>query len=265
FFNYRGDRPRELSKAFVLDEEAWKNVPRGPFDRGDKINNLFYATMTNYETGLPVTGVAFAKPESMKNILGDVVSKNNLRQFRCAETEKFPHVTFFFNDYKEGPFNGEERLLVPSPTDVATYDQKPEMSANLVCEGVLSQLASNDCPSVLIVNFANADMVGHTGNFNAMVKAVEVVDACCGKIIDATMAIGGSLIITADHGNAERTWNTKTNSPDTAHTIFDVPLHLVGVDCELRENGILADIAPTVLQLLDIPTPKEMTGSSLIC
>ena len=265
FFNYRGDRPRELSKAFVLDEEAWENVPRGPFDRGDKINNLFYATMTNYETGLPVTGVAFAKPESMKNILGDVVSKNNLRQFRCAETEKFPHVTFFFNDYKEDPFNGEERLLVPSPTDVATYDQKPEMSANLVCEGVLAQLASNDCPSVLIVNFANADMVGHTGNFNAMVKAVEVVDACCGKIIDATMGIGGSIIITADHGNAERTWNTKTNSPDTAHTIFDVPLHLIGIDCELRENGILADIAPTVLQLLDIPTPKEMTGSSLIC
>ncbi len=264
FFNYRGDRPRELSKAFVLDDAQWAAVPRGPFKRGEKICDLFYATMTNYESGLPVSAVAFNKPEPMKNILGEVLSTNGLRQFRCAETEKFPHVTFFFNDYKEEPFEGEERLLVPSPTDVATYDQKPQMSAEGVCQGVLKQLASDDCPSVLIVNFANADMVGHTGNFDAIVKAVEVVDACCGRIIHATAKLGGSLIITADHGNAERTWNCETNSPDTAHTTFDVPLHVVGVDCVLRSDGILADIAPTILQLLGVVKPAEMTGASLL-
>jgi 2,3-bisphosphoglycerate-independent phosphoglycerate mutase len=265
FFNYRGDRPRELSKAFVLDDAQWEVVPRGPFDRGVRLHNLYYATMTNYESGLPVSAVAFNKPEPMKNILGEVLSKNNLQQFRCAETEKFPHVTFFFNDYKEEPFKGEERLLVQSPTDVATYDQKPQMSAESVCQGVLGQLASADCPQVIIVNFANADMVGHTGNFDAIVKAVEVVDECCGKIIHATTKLGGSLIITADHGNAERTWNFETNSPDTAHTTFDVPLHIVGVDCVLRSGGILADIAPTILQLLGIEKPKEMTGTSLLC
>jgi 2,3-bisphosphoglycerate-independent phosphoglycerate mutase len=265
FFNYRGDRPRELSRAFVLQDKAWAEVPRGSFDRGHKIDNLYYATMTNYESNLPVSAIAFNKPEPMKDILGAVLSKNNLRQFRCAETEKFPHVTFFFNDYKEDPFTGESRLLVPSPTEVATYDQQPEMSAEFVCDGVLAQLASDDCPTVLIVNFANADMVGHTGNFEAIVKAVEVVDKYCGKIIDATMAVGGSVIVTADHGNVERTWNCETNSPDTAHTTYDVPLHIVGIDCELREHGILADIAPTILQLIALPKPEEMTGTSLIC
>lgn len=265
FFNYRGDRPRELSKAFVFDDAQWAVVPRGPFDRGERLHNLFYATMTNYESGLPVSAVAFNKPEALKNILGDVLSKNNVQQFRCAETEKFPHVTFFFNDYREDPFEGELRVLVPSPTDVATYDLKPQMSAEYVCQEVLDQLKSADCPRVLIVNFANADMVGHTGNFDAIVKAVEVVDECCGRIINATTGLGGSLIITADHGNAERTWNIETNSPDTAHTTFDVPLHVVGVDCGLRKDGILADIAPTILQLLEIKKPDEMTGASLLC
>ncbi|HIA72205.1 MAG TPA: 2,3-bisphosphoglycerate-independent phosphoglycerate mutase [Phycisphaerales bacterium] len=265
FFNYRGDRPREISKAFVFDNEEWAGVPRGPFNRGEQIKSLYFATMTNYEAGLPVSAVAFKKPEPMKNILGAVLAKNKLRQFRCAETEKFPHVTFFFNDYKEEPFDGEERLLIPSPTDVATYDQKPEMSAHAVCQGVLDQLACEDCPSVIIVNFANADMVGHTGNLQAIIKAVEVVDECCGQIIEATLRVSGSVLITADHGNAERTWNSKTNSPDTAHTTFDVPLHLVGCSLALRDGGILADIAPTVLQLLDISKPEEMTGTSLLC
>jgi|TARA_B100000959_G_C14973715_1_gene620752 2,3-bisphosphoglycerate-independent phosphoglycerate mutase len=265
FFNYRGDRPRELSKAFVLSDDAWAGVPRGPFERGNRLRGLYFATMTNYESDLPVSAVAFDKPKPMKNILGEVLANNNLKQFRCAETEKFPHVTFFFNDYKEEPFSGEERLLVPSPTDVATYDQKPQMSAEGVCQGVLNQLAKDDFPDVIIVNFANVDMVGHTGNLPAIIRAVEVVDDCCGKIISATLAIGGTLVITADHGNAEQTWNTKTNSPDTAHTTFDVPLHLVGHDCRLRGGGILADIAPTILQLLGIQKPEEMTGESLMC
>jgi len=265
FFNYRGDRPRELSKAFVLSDTEWSNVPRGSFDRGSKFNDIYFATMTKYETGLPVSDVAFDKPPPMKNILGKVLSESGLQQFRCAETEKFPHITFFFNDYKEEPFKGEERLLVPSPTDVATYDQKPQMSAAEVCQGVVDKLETAPCPQVLIVNFANADMVGHTGNLKAIIKAVEVVDECCGRIIDATLAASGTLLITADHGNAERTWNDETQSPDTAHTTYDVPLHLVGIECKLRDGGILADIAPTILELLHIPKPSEMTGNSLIC
>ncbi len=267
FFNYRGDRPRELSRAFVLEDSEWNEVPRGPFTRGEMFNDLYFATMTNYESTLPVSAVAFDKPEAMKNILGEVLSLHNLKQFRCAETEKFPHVTFFFNDYKEQAFEGESRLLVPSPTDIATYDQKPQMSAEEVCQGVIDALADDDPPTVIIVNFANGDMVGHTGNLPAIIQAVEVVDACCGRIIDATLALGGSLIVTADHGNAERTWNAETNSPDTAHTVYDVPLHLVGTQWEsitLRSGGILADIAPTILHVLGIDQPVEMTGDSLI-
>ena len=223
--------------------------------------------MTNYESNLPVSGIAFDKPDPMKDILGDFLSQNGLKQFRCAETEKFPHVTFFFNDYREDPFDGEERLLVPSPTDVSTYDQKPEMSAEQVCKGVLDQLRGDCCPEVIIVNFANPDMVGHTGNLPAIIQAVEIVDACSGRIIEQTLALGGSLITTADHGNAERTWNPETDSPDTAHTNYDVPLHVIGErikDQSLRDGGILADIAPTMLQLLGIPKPAEMTGQSLI-
>jgi 2,3-bisphosphoglycerate-independent phosphoglycerate mutase len=267
FFNYRGDRPRELTKAFVLSDEDWKQVPRAPFVRGSKFNNLFFATMTNYESTLPVSGVAFEKPNAMKNIFGDVVSKNGLKQLRCAETEKFPHVTFFFNDYREHPFDGETRLLVPSPTDVSTYDQKPEMSAKQVCQGVLEAIRGDDCPDVIVVNFANPDMVGHTGNLQAIIKAVETVDSCSGRIIDAVLRLGGSLIVTADHGNAERTWNPETNSPDTAHTTYDVPLHVIGEgykELGLREGGVLADIAPTLLEMLGISIPTEMTGQSLL-
>ncbi|MBC8310371.1 MAG: 2,3-bisphosphoglycerate-independent phosphoglycerate mutase [Planctomycetes bacterium] len=267
FFNYRGDRPRELSRAFVLNDEEWSCVPRGSFSRGDEFKDLFFATMTNYESDLPVTAVAFNKPEPMKNILGDVLSSSGLTQLRCAETEKFPHVTFFFNDYRENPFDGEVRVLVPSPTDVSTYDQKPEMSAHQVCQIVVDALSRDQSPSVIIVNFANGDMVGHTGNLPAIINAVEVVDECCGKIIDATCNQGGTLIITADHGNAERTWNSETNSPDTAHTTYDVPLHLVGEQwnsAQLRSGGILADIAPTMLHIIGIQKPLEMTGCSLI-
>lgn len=266
FFNYRGDRPRELSRAFVLDDEAWNTVPRGSFSRGNAFTDLYFATMTNYESRLPVSAVAFDKPEPMKHILGKVLESNAIKQFRCAETEKFPHVTFFFNDYKEEPFDGETRLLVPSPTDVSTYDQKPEMSAEGVCQGVLDELAKDDGARVIIVNFANGDMVGHTGNLPAIITAVEVVDSCCGRIIDAVLALGGALIITADHGNAERTLIPNTNKPDTAHTTYDVPLHIVGEKFKnksLKQDGILADIAPTILNILEIPVPEEMSGTSL--
>ena len=267
FFNYRGDRPRELCRAFVLDDSAWAKVPRGPFSRGEKLLDVYFATMTNYESALPVSAIAFDKPEPLQHILGEVLATHGLQQFRCAETEKFPHVTFFFNDYRESPFEGEARLLVPSPTDVATYDQKPEMSAEGVCQGVLDELADEDSANVIIVNFANGDMVGHTGNLPAIVRAIEVVDACCGRIIDATLARGGSLIITADHGNAEQTVNQTTHKPDTAHTTYDVPLHIVGDSMKgatLRGGGILADISPTVLELLSITVPEEMTGTSLL-
>ena len=267
FFNYRGDRPRELTKVFVLDNNAWANVPRGGFDRGERYDDLMYVTMTNYESDLPVSAVAFDKPNPMKNILGGVVADAGLKQFRCSETEKFPHVTFFFNDYREEPFKGETRLLVPSPTDVTTYDQKPEMSAEEVCRGVLNQLESDDCPALIVVNFANGDMVGHSGNLPAIVKALEVVDRCTCRITEATLALGGSIIITADHGNAERTWNVELGCPDTAHTTYDVPLHVVGErwkDAEIQDGGILADIAPTMLAFLGIEKPQEMTGKSLV-
>ena len=267
FFNYRGDRPRELSRAFVLDDASWSDVSRGPFNRGNSFTNLYFATMTNYETGLPVSAVAFEKPNAMPYILGETLASNSITQFRCAETEKFPHVTFFFNDYREEPFEGETRLLVPSPTNVATYDQQPEMSAEGVCQGVLDELAKEDGARVIVVNFANGDMVGHTGNLPAIIAAIEVVDACCGKIIEAVIELDGALIITADHGNAERTRDPETNMPDTAHTTYDVPLHVVCNQFKgatLKPDGILADVAPTMLELLGIPSPKEMTGTSLL-
>ncbi|QOJ16853.1 MAG: 2,3-bisphosphoglycerate-independent phosphoglycerate mutase [Phycisphaeraceae bacterium] len=267
FFNFRGDRPREITKAFVLDDQAWRNVQGGGFDRGPRLANLYFCGMTGYEAGLPMTAVAFDKPPRMVGILGEAVSKHGLTQFRCAETEKFPHVTFFFNDYREEPFPGERRLLCPSPRDVSTYDQKPEMSAPAVCEGVLQRLAAPDCEALLVINFANPDMVGHTGNLHAAVKAVEVVDACVGRIIEAALKRGASLVITADHGNAEQMWSPEHNAPHTAHTVYDVPLHVVGEPWRgrpLRPGGRLADVAPTVLALMGLPQPPEMTGRCLL-
>jgi 2,3-bisphosphoglycerate-independent phosphoglycerate mutase len=307
FFNFRGDRPRELTKAFVLDEESWKKVPNavpvaggagggiarafGGFLRSGAVRhklhghndcdparsasgagpprNVFFCTMTGYEAGLKVSAVAFDKPPKMPNILGELISEAALTQFRCAETEKFPHVTFFFNDYREQPFAGERRELIPSPRDVTTYDQKPQMSAPGVCDAVLRRLSAPDCEPLIIVNFANPDMVGHTGNLQAAIKAVEVVDECVGKIVDATLKRNGSLIITADHGNAEQMWDPTTNSPHTAHTVYDVPLIIVGErfamsDFKLRSGGRLADIAPTILAMMGINQPPEMTGQSLL-
>ncbi|MGB7328976.1 MAG: 2,3-bisphosphoglycerate-independent phosphoglycerate mutase [Rubripirellula sp.] len=265
FMNYRGDRPRELTKAFVYDDGPWSKIEGGGFDRGAKIDNLYFATMAGYETGLPVE-VIFEKPAKMPHILGEYISSLGLHQFRCAETEKYPHVTFFFNDYRDEPFGEEDRGMAQSPRDVSTYDQKPEMSAEEVAAKVLSEIEKGEA-DIIVVNFANGDMVGHTGVLAAAVKAVETVDACVGKVVDATLAKGGSLVVTADHGNCEQMIDPETGGPHTAHTTFDVPLIVVEPGLEgkkLREGGRLADIAPTVLALMGLPKPDEMTGESLV-
>ena len=276
FFNFRGDRPREITKAFVLDDAAWHTVEGaktapdghaiGGFDRGARLADLFFATLAEYEKGLPVE-VVFRRPPKMKNILGEWLSTHGVRQFRCAETEKFPHVTFFFNDYREEPFDGETRTIVPSPKEVATYDLKPEMSAAGVRDAVLARLAAPDCEPVVIVNFANGDMVGHTGSLDAATRAVEVVDECVGAILDAVLARGGSAIVTADHGNAEEMWDARANCPHTAHTNYTVPCSVVGAEFRgrsLRGDGRLGDLAPTLLEMIGMPKPAEMTGKSLL-
>ena len=265
FLNYRGDRTREITKAFVLPDDQWDNIDGGGFDRGDQIQNLYFATMTGYETGLPVH-VIFEKPAKMPNILGEYVSALNLHQFRCAETEKYPHVTFFFNDYRDDPFSDEDRGMAASPRDVPTYDQKPEMSAEEVTAKVLSEIESEEA-DLIVVNFANGDMVGHTGVIEAAVKAVEKVDDCVGRIVQATLAKGGSLVVTADHGNCEQMIDPESGGPHTAHTTFDVPLIVVepGLEgCTLRTGGRLADIAPTLLELMGLPIPEQMTGEPLL-
>lgn len=266
FFNFRGDRPRELTMAFVLDDAAWAAVTGGGFERHGRPQRLRFVTLTAYEEGLPVT-VAFDKPPKLPEILGQVISEAGLTQFRCAETEKYPHVTYFFNDYREAPFAGERRTLVPSPRDVATYDLKPEMSAPAVCAAVLERLAAPDCEAAIIVNFANGDMVGHTGSLAATIRACEVVDECVGRIVDAALARDGALIVTADHGNAEQMWDPVACCPHTQHTNYLVPCVVVAEDVKgltLREDGRLADLAPTMLELLGLPKPQEMTGRSLL-
>lgn len=265
FMNYRGDRTREITKAFTFDDAAWKDIPGGGFDRGKKIDDLYFATMTGYETGLPVQ-VIFEKPSKMPNILGEVVAEAGLQQFRCAETEKYPHVTFFFNDYRDDPFNGEDWGMAASARDVSTYDQKPEMSAEAITAQVIEHLQAGE-NDLYIVNFANGDMVGHTGVLKAAIEAVEKVDDCVGRIVAATLAAGGSLVVTADHGNCEQMINPETGGPHTAHTTYTVPLIVVDPDSRgksLRTGGRLADIAPTILALMGLPKPTEMTGESLV-
>jgi len=270
FFNFRGDRPREITKAFVLDEFPYLTVDkdgrekRMGFDRGRKLN-LYYVTMTAYETGLPVQ-VAFAKPPKMKGLFGEYLSGLGLRQFRCAETEKYPHVTFFFNDYRDEPFPGEDRHLVPSPRDVTTYDQKPEMSAHPVTDEVVRRIESGAYDAI-IMNYANGDMVGHTGVLEAAVRGVEAVDAGVGRVVEATLRAGGALIITADHGNCEQMIDPQTGGPHTAHTTYDVDLIVVDDrfrSRRLRTGGRLADIAPTLLSMMGLDPPPEMEGCSLI-
>jgi 2,3-bisphosphoglycerate-independent phosphoglycerate mutase len=258
FYNYRGDRPRELTRAFVMNDFTG-------FDRGPKLD-LYYATMTEYESGLPVNVIS-PKPEALKNILGQIVSEAGIAQFRCAETEKNPHVTFFFNNYRKEPFSGEERACPASPK-VPTYDMQPEMSepdvARLATEAILSGKYG-----LIVVNFANPDMVGHTGSLAAAIKAVEATDRGVGELLVALAKVQGRAVILADHGNCEQMWDPVHNSPHTSHTLNLVETFVVGAGftaakTKMRAGGRLADVAPTVLQLMGLPKPPEMTGESLI-
>ena len=264
FFNYRGDRPREITKAFMYDDNRFKQEKNGGFVRKTRPTNLYFATMTAYEEGLPVHPI-FAKPEKMKDILGMYIAANGLSQFRSAETEKFPHVTFFFNDYREPPFDHEDRKMADSPK-VTTYDQQPEMSAAQVTDIVLAALEKGD-EDFYVVNYANGDMVGHTGNLPAAIQAVETVDACVGRLLEKLQALGGAAIVTADHGNCEQMWDPIHNCPHTSHTTYDVRLLLVDDRFKgrvLRTGGCLADVAPTLLKVMGLPQPAEMTGKSLL-
>ncbi|TKJ33207.1 MAG: phosphoglycerate mutase (2,3-diphosphoglycerate-independent) [Planctomycetes bacterium B3_Pla] len=256
FFNFRGDRPREITRALV--EPNFKE-----FNRTAK-PDIYFVCMTEYDATIPAR-VAFPKLPKMKNILGAYWGSLGLKQFRCAETEKYAHVTFFFNDYAEKPFPGEDRQIVPSPR-VRTYDLKPEMSVYEVTDVVLERLDSNQY-DVVVVNFANPDMVGHTGILEAAIRAAETVDECVGKILEKVKSLGGAAIITADHGNFEKMIDRSPENPHTAHTIGDVPLIVFDERFKggkLRQDGTLADIGPTLLQMMDLPQPKEMTGKSLL-
>ncbi|MGI6119667.1 MAG: 2,3-bisphosphoglycerate-independent phosphoglycerate mutase [Desulfosporosinus sp.] len=255
FFNFRADRAREIAHAFV--DEEFTNFTC-PIDL-----RVHYVCMTQYEDTINAP-IAFPQ-QNLKNTLGEVLAQHGLKQLRIAETEKYAHVTFFFNGGIEEPNPGEERILIPSPK-VATYNLQPEMSAPELTKTLLEQLRNN-AYDVIILNFANPDMVGHTGVFEATVKAVEAVDQCLGMIFDELNKMKGTLIVTADHGNAEDKVDLKTGLPLTAHSTNKVPFIIVNDQFKgqkLREGGALCDIAPTLLELLDIPKPKEMTGKSLI-
>jgi 2,3-bisphosphoglycerate-independent phosphoglycerate mutase len=256
FFNFRADRARELTRAFA--DEDFKEFPRKR-----RIDLAAYTTMTQYDETFKVP--AAYRPREIRRILGEVASESGVRQLRIAETEKYAHVTYFFNGGAEKKFPGEERILIPSPRDVATYDLKPEMSAPGVTEALVKYLREQDV-GLVIANYANADMVGHTGNFDASVRAVEVIDECLGRVIDAAMSKKGKIVITADHGNIEQLIDYDTGMPHTAHTTNPVPVILVDDErrkCRLAQ-GSGVDIAPTILQLLNLPQPREMTGRSLI-
>ncbi|PPK81658.1 phosphoglycerate mutase [Lacrimispora xylanisolvens] len=255
FFNFRPDRARELTRAFCDDEF-------NGFEREKRLN-LTYVCFTDYDETIKNKLVAFKK-ESIVNTFGQFLADHNMTQARIAETEKYAHVTFFFNGGVEEPNKGEDRILVPSPK-VATYDLQPEMSAPVVCDKLVEAVTSGKY-DVIIVNFANPDMVGHTGIEDAAIKAIETVDACVGRTVDAVKEMNGVMFICADHGNAEQLLDYETGEPFTAHTTNPVPFILVNADpsCKLREGGCLADIAPTLIELMGMEQPKEMTGKSLI-
>jgi 2,3-bisphosphoglycerate-independent phosphoglycerate mutase len=256
FFNFRSDRAREITRALALDDFSG-------FERRKRAKLAGYVCLTEYDAtfGLPV---AFGATE-LTNILGGVLANAGLKQLRIAETEKYAHVTFFFNGGVETPFSGEDRALIPSPKEVATYDQKPEMSAFAVTDELLGRIDSG-AYDVIILNFANCDMVGHTGIEAAAIKAVEAVDACAGRVVAKVREKGGAVLITADHGNAEQ-MQDDNGEPFTAHTTNPVRLILVDDSRKgttLRDGGRLADIAPTMLKMLGIAQPAEMTGESLV-
>ncbi len=252
FFNFRPDRAREITRTLVDPDFTG-------FER--KFFPLYYVCMTQYDKTMPNVHVAF-KPESLKNTFGEYISGKGLKQLRIAETEKYAHVTFFFNGGIEKEYDGEDRALIPSPK-VATYDLKPSMSAREVCAEALSRINS-DKYDAIILNYANCDMVGHTGVFEAAVEAVETVDECVGKVVDAVLSKGGVALITADHGNADMMVDPETGGPFTAHTTNPVPFIIVGDgEHKMREGGRLSDIAPTMLRILGLAQPEEMTGECL--
>lgn len=254
FFNFRPDRAREITRTLVDDDFTGFERRNGRFP-------LYYVCMTQYDATMPNVDVAF-KPASLENTFGEYIAKKGLSQLRIAETEKYAHVTFFFNGGVEAPFENEDRALINSPK-VATYDLQPEMSAYLVCDEVLKRIES-DKYDAIILNYANCDMVGHTGVFDAAVAAVEAVDECVGKTVDAVLAKGGIALITADHGNADKMME-EDGSPFTAHTTNLVPLIIAGAgNVLIREGGVLADLSPTMLKLMGLEQPKEMTGKSII-
>ena len=253
-FNFRPDRAREITRTFVdADFEG--------FERKNGMFPVYYVCMTQYDEKMPNVDVAF-RPEKLTNTFGEYIASKGLNQLRIAETEKYAHVTFFFNGGVEAPYENEDRALIPSPK-VATYDLQPEMSAYQVTDEVIKRIESGKY-DVIILNFANCDMVGHTGVFNCAVKAVEAVDECVGRVVEAVRKHDGVVCITADHGNADQMVDPETKDVFTAHTTNPVPFIVVGKDCTLRETGRLADIAPTLLKIMDIEKPAQMSGESLI-
>ena len=253
FFNFRPDRAREITRTFV--DPAFDG-----FERKKGFFPVRYVCMTQYDATMPNVEIAF-RPQSLVNTFGEYISKLGLTQLRIAETEKYAHVTFFFNGGVERTYEGESRILIPSPK-VATYDQKPEMSAYEVTDAVIKEIKSGKF-DVIILNFANCDMVGHTGVFSAAVKAVETVDECVGRVVDAVNEMGGISMLTADHGNADQMLEADHVSPFTAHTTNPVPFVVAGANVRLRD-GKLSDIAPTMLDIMGIQKPEEMDGESLI-
>ena len=272
FFNFRPDRAREITKAFCFTDEDIAALPGDASDtkcmkhlvRANGFMPLTYVCFKDYDETIPNKFVAFKK-EEIVNTLGQYLADNGLKQLRIAETEKYAHVTFFFNGGVEQPNEGEDRVLVNSPKDVPTYDLKPQMSAPEVCEKILDAINSQKY-DVVVANFANPDMVGHTGVIPAAVKAIEVVDECVGKIVDAVKSVNGTMFICADHGNADMMIDYETGEPWTAHTTNPVPFILVNYDpaYTLREGGCLADIIPTLIECMGEKQPAEMTGKSLL-
>ena len=254
FMNFRADRARELTRCFV--EPDFKEFPRA------RVPQLAdFVMLTQYAASIPAPSAY--KPEALTNVLGEYLANNGKTQLRIAETEKYAHVTFFFSGGREEPFEGEERILIPSP-NVATYDLQPEMSAPEVTDRIVDAI-ENQRYDVIVVNYANGDMVGHTGVFSAAVKAVECLDSCVGRIVEALDKVGGEALITADHGNVEQMEDDSTGQAHTAHTCEPVPFIYVGKrPAHIREGGVLADVAPTLLTLMGLPIPPQMTGTSII-
>jgi len=253
FFNFRPDRARQITRSFVDPE--FKG-----FERRNGFFPVSFVCMAQYDATMPNVSVAYP-PEQLTMTMGEYLAKLGKTQLRIAETQKYAHVTFFFNGGEEKQFEGEDRILIKSP-DVPTFDLKPEMSAYEVCDAVCKAI-DEDKYDVIILNYANCDMVGHTGIFDAAVKAVEAVDECVGRMVDRILAKGGAALITADHGNADKMMEPD-GSPFTAHTTNQVPLIAVGVEGKLTEGGVLADLAPTMLDIMEVPQPAEMTGKSLL-